>query len=110
MNGSEPDPDYDLRQIALMEEQLSQFEAGRIALPHLIAGLKALLSCMRTLGQDWKESFQKEWWTLEQVHAVALDRKETVLSLEDLTLIKEATGNLRTLIADVRERLEPSQS
>jgi len=59
-----------------MQLQLDQFEAGTITLSHLIAGLNALLACVRTLGKDWKDAFTSEWWTLEQVHAVALDRKE----------------------------------
>ena len=104
------DSDYDARQFSLMEEQLSQFESGRIALPHLISGLKALQNCLRATSEDWIKEFTSEWWTLEQVHAVALDRKMTAMSSEDLVLIREAVANLRTLIARARETQARSQN
>jgi hypothetical protein len=96
------DKDYDQRQLELMQLQLDQFEAGTINLSHLITGLNALLASVQTLGKDWKEAFKSDWWTLEQVHAVALDRKKTALSSEDHLLIKEAISHLRTLIASPR--------
>jgi hypothetical protein len=106
LDESKSDFDYDLRQITLMEEQLSQFESGRITLSHLITGLNALQNCLRTVSRDWKKVFTGEWWTLEQVHAVSLNRKETMMSSEDLALVKGAVDNLRKLIIQAKEKLE----
>ena len=100
------DNNFDLRQLEAMRLQLTQFETRTITLSHLIAGLKALLASMRTFGKDWKETFESEWWTLEQVYAVALDRKKTELSPEEDALIKEATGKLRTVVSNALEQLE----
>lgn len=94
--------DYDFRQLTLIEEQLSQFEKGEIKLPHLISGLESLRDCLRTIDEDWKKKFTGEWWTLEQVHAVALDRKKTAFSPEDLALIREAVTNLKALVASAK--------
>jgi len=108
MNESDSNFDYDLRQIVLMEEQLSQFESGSLTLSHLVAGLKSLQNCLRTVNEDWKKNFVSEWWTLEQVHAVALDRQKTEFSSADLALLKEATANLRALTASAKEELKHS--
>jgi chorismate mutase len=105
-NFNKSDIDYDLRQIDLIDEQLSQFDDRRIDLSHIIAGLKSLQGCLRTSDQNWKKSFTGEWWTLEQVYAAALDRKKTAFSDEDLALIKEATANLQMLVNQEKERLK----
>jgi hypothetical protein len=103
MRESESNFDYDYRQLSLMEEQLSQFDTESIKLPHLISGLKSLRDCLRTVDEDWEKKFTGEWWTLEQVHAVALDRKETTLSSEGLALVKEAVVNLKKLVSSAKE-------
>lgn len=110
MDIPESDFDYDFRQLTLMEEQLSQFESGEIKLPHLISGLKSLRGCLRTIDEGWKKKFTGQWWTLEQVYAVALDRKKTAFSLEDLALIKEAVTNLKTLVASAKNGPTPPSS
>jgi hypothetical protein len=110
VNEFESNFNYDFRQLSLMEEQLSQFESNKIKLPHLISGLKSLRDCLRTIDEDWKKKFTGEWWTLEQVYAVAIDRKKTNLSSEDLTLVKEAIGNLRILVASAKDRSQGSSN
>lgn len=106
MDESKSNCDYDFRQLCLMEEQLSQFESGKIELPHLISGMKSLRDCLRTIDEHWKKTFTGEWWTLEQVYAVALDRKKSTLSLEDLSLIRDAIANLKALVISAKDRLE----
>src|ERR1035438_5519099 len=99
----ERDHDYDLRQLALLEAQLSQFESGQIQLAYLIRGLDALLNCLRTVDQGWKGTFKSEWWTLEQVYAVALDRKTNPLSPENLPMVNGAVQALKRLVAEQRQ-------
>jgi len=110
MDKTESSSDYDFRQLSLMEEQLYQFESGKIKLAHLIVGLKSLRDCLRTIDEDWEMKFTAEWWTLEQVHAVALDRKKATFSVEDLALIKDAVTNLKALIVSVKNGLKPPPS
>ena len=50
--------------------------------------------------EEWKEAFQSEWWTLEQVYAVALDRGQDPMSGEGGAMVREATARLRDLLAD----------
>lgn len=101
---TDTDYDYDLRQIDLMDSQISRFEAGDVSRGQLINDLDSLLLCLRTVDQDWKDSFKSEWWTLEQIHAVALDRKQTLLSSESQNLLTEAIGNLRKLILNAKRK------
>lgn len=95
---ADTDHDYDLRQVDLMESQILRFEAGEISLGQLISNLDSLLLCLKTVDQDWKDSFKSEWGTLEQVYAVALYRKQMSLPPDQEKLIHEALGNLKKLI------------
>jgi hypothetical protein len=90
--------DYNQRQYHLMEEYLHHFEQGELALHHLIKSLEGLLEALQNPDLTWKETFRSEWWTLEQVYAVACDRKEPNLSPESETLINEAISNMKSLL------------
>lgn len=109
MNDTESNFDYDQRQLNLMDEQLSQFESGKIDLQHVISGLKSLQNSLRTIDQHWKEKFTADWWTLEQVYAVSLDRKKTTLSPKDSTLVKQAISNLKNLLASLKKNRNDEQ-
>jgi hypothetical protein len=98
--------EYDLRQVVLMEEQLNQFEDGKITLSHIISGLKSLQNCLTTTSADWRRDFIGEWWNLEQIYAVALDRKRTELSSDERAVINQAIVNLRALVIREKQRLE----
>ena len=104
------DYDYDLRQIALMESRILQFGAGNLSRSRLIDDLDSLLSCLRIIDQNWKDLFKSEWWTLEQIHAVALDRKEASLPPDSQKLLAESLGNLRELILRAKDDLSRSKS
>jgi hypothetical protein len=99
---TDTDYDYDLRQIDLMASQISRFETGDVSQSQLINDLDSLLSCLKTVDQNWKNSFKSEWWTLEQVHAVALDRKQASLPPDSKALLTEALGNLKKLILNAK--------
>lgn len=81
-----------------MEEYLQQFEQGELALHHLIKSLEGLLDVLQNPDLTWKDNFRSEWWTLEEIYAVACDRKEPNLSPESETLINEAVENMKSLL------------
>jgi hypothetical protein len=90
--------DYNQQQYQLMEKYLYQFEQGHLELDRLINVLEALLETLQSPDSTWKENFRSEWWTLEQIYAVACDRKEAYLSQESENLITEAVGNMKSLL------------
>jgi hypothetical protein len=67
---------YDRRQYELMLDRLKGFAFGAVGLPKLIEDLRSLADALEKPAPAWKEDFLSEWWTLEQVYAVALDRGE----------------------------------
>jgi hypothetical protein len=93
--------DYNQRQYQLMKQFITDFEAGTLNIRALIDSLNALLNVLQGASQEWKSSFNAEWWTLEEVYAVALDRGKTRFSQEDEDLIFEAITNMRRLLEEV---------
>ncbi len=49
------------------------------------------------------DKFRSEWWTLEQVYAVACDRGETTLNSESENLIYETLENMKNLLKEVTQ-------
>jgi hypothetical protein len=92
--------EYDKRQYDLMAEHLRRFEEGSSNLGTLVAGLDSLMACLEAPDQEWIQRFRSEWWTLEQVYAVALDRGKTELSAEDEALVNEAVAKMKQLLAE----------
>ena len=92
--------DYDNRQYLRMLDQIRDFESKRIDLKHLINGMKFLLSALEKADTTWKSEFQREWGVLEEVYAVALDRKRQ-LTQDDWKLINAAVEAMTQLITRV---------
>lgn len=90
----------DLRQYGLMRKTLSLFEKGETDLPGLIATLDALLAALEDAPEDWRKAFQEEWWTLEQVYAVSLDRGKDAMAGENGSIIQGAVARLKDLVAE----------
>jgi hypothetical protein len=96
---------YDARQLTLMERRIAQFENGEVSRSALIDDLDALLSSLQSTWQPWKEAFKSEWWTLEQISAVALDRGEGGTPEGDRALVTDALIHLKELIEQAKQRL-----
>jgi hypothetical protein len=92
--------DYDNRQYHRMLDQIRDFESKRIDLKHLINGMESLLSALETADATWKSEFQRKWGVLEEVYAVALDRKSQ-LTQDDWKLINTAVVGMKQLITQV---------
>ncbi|MDE5088409.1 MAG: hypothetical protein O4805_15240 [Trichodesmium sp. St16_bin2-tuft] len=94
--------DSDDRQYQLINSYIKEFEEGKLNLRSLIQTLSELLESLTTTDLKWKDAFQSEWWTLEQVYAVAIDRGEAKLGLESQDLVEEAIGNMKHLLVKAK--------
>lgn len=84
-----------------MEQYLQQFDNNNLTLDRLINVLDALLETLQNPDEEWKENFRTEWWTLEQIYAVACDRGETKLNLDSQNLVYETIENMKNLLKEV---------
>jgi len=94
--------EHDCRQYKLIEEHIKEFENGKLKLSQLINAVDGLLGYLKLTEEDWIERFQSEWWTLEQVYAVALDRQETILSSDTQSLVHQTLENMKTLLKEIK--------
>jgi hypothetical protein len=101
--------EHDHRQYELMSLTLRQYEDGTINLPSLVSGLEALLESLEAADREWIDSFRSEWWILEQIYSVAIDRGQTELSAEEEAEINAAITNMRNLMID-RLNAQPDYS
>lgn len=89
----------DLRQYEFMLDRLEAFTRSAISLRKLIEDLRSLVEALELPSPAWKEDFVSEWWTLEQVYAVAIDRNELDhLPAESKELIDRAVASLRGMV------------
>ncbi len=91
--------DYDIRQQNLMIDKIKQFQNEEIHLATLVRDLEALLNALESVPNDWKLAFHEEWWNLEQAYAVALDRNDDSVLIENEELISSSLDNMRKLIS-----------
>ncbi len=91
--------DYDMRQQNLMADKIKQFQNEEIHLGILVRDLEALLNALESVSSGWKSAFHEEWWNLEQVYAVALDRNDDLVLIENEELISSSLENMKKLIS-----------
>ena len=93
--------EYDRRQYDLMLDRLRAFTRGAVSLRKLIEDLRSLAEALEDPPLGWKEDFLSDWWTLEQVYAVAVDRDELDnLSAESQVLIDGAVAALKRVVVE----------
>ncbi len=92
---------YDERQYTLMRNFIHEFEQGNLKIAKLIDNLSGLLDCLEQAEEEWRNAFKSEWWTLEQVYAVACYRGEKILTYESEALVYEAIDNMKSLLERV---------
>ncbi|MEB3311259.1 MAG: hypothetical protein VKJ02_13605 [Snowella sp.] len=88
-------------QYLLIDQYLQQFDENKLPFDRLISVLDALLETLQVSDDEWKEKFRSEWWTLEQVYAVACDRGETTLNIESQNLVCETLDNMKKLLKEL---------
>jgi hypothetical protein len=91
------------RPYLLIRKCLQQFDNNELTFDRLIHELEAVLETFPNSDEKWKEKFKSEWWTLEQVYAVACDRGETTLNPESENLVHETLNNMKELLKDVTQ-------
>lgn len=60
--------EYDLRQIRLIEKEISLFENREISLFSLVCDLGGLLNALESVSDSWKDDFQADVNILEIIH------------------------------------------
>jgi hypothetical protein len=93
--------EYDQRQYNLMKRCLEGFENSNLNLRVLIDSLRGLLNVLQEVDAEWVASFRREWWTLEQIYAVASDRGQFELSQADQDSVNKTIGEMKQLLASV---------
>ena len=58
-----------------MYECLKGFEVGNVNLRVLISSLRGLINVLQEPEDEWKTSFLCEWWTLEEIYSLELQKK-----------------------------------
>jgi hypothetical protein len=82
----------------IFEKKIEDFENGKLELGRFISAVDSLIS-LESLDEQWSDTFRSEWWTLEQVYSVSLDRGKTTLTTEYIVLIDEAIRNMKSLLS-----------
>jgi hypothetical protein len=93
--------EYDQRQYQLMQECLKGFGTGNLNLRVLIDSLRGLINFLQEPKEEWKSSFNKEWFNLEEIYSIASDRDEVHLSQEDQNLVYETIDQMKKLLLEV---------
>ena len=79
-------------------QSLQGYRSGRVTLRRLIDDLDEVWS--HVPKSEWSEHFRSQWWVLEEIYAVALDRRELdQLSLDDQKSIGTALDELGRLLS-----------
>jgi hypothetical protein len=90
--------EHDQRQYLLMKQCIRGFEIGSLNLRVIIDSLKGLLNALQEPTLEWKDSFNREWWTLEEIYAFASDQEQEFLSQEDQDAVYKAIDNMKNLL------------
>jgi hypothetical protein len=90
--------DYDKRQLELMLKKIILYRRDALILSNLINDLGSLVDVLETVDESWKEELRSWLWDLEEIYAVALDRKQQSLDAEDSRIIENALDKIELLI------------
>ena len=90
---------YNEKQYKLIAKYLEKFEKQELKINMFINVIDALLETLEQPDEEWKETFRSEWWTLEEIYAVTLDRGEIPLAPEEYRgFINETIKNMKSLL------------
>lgn len=90
----------DLQQdlIKQMLQSVTVVPGDVLSLGKIVDSLDTQCASLHEAGEDWKRSFGEQWSVLEEVLAVALDRKQELLDEDSVRLIADANAALATLL------------
>jgi hypothetical protein len=81
-----------------MLEAIDDYKNKNLGLRQLISNLEGLHNLLEHPHENWTNDFYRGWMPLEEVYAVALDRKKSELDEHSQSTIKGALEKLEELI------------
>lgn len=91
------------REIADLDSLLTGFRSGKVSLSNLIDEVPGVVKRIDLTDPTWHDRFVGYWWTLEQVHAEAIDLGESSrLPSDRRTVVDEAIDGMIDLVAEVK--------
>lgn len=92
--------DKEWRHLQQMRKSLASRRDSVESLGRLISELESLCVLLETPTSSWRDSFQEQWGTLEEVFAVMLDRDASTMDDEGAKLVADAVMRLEILVND----------
>jgi len=92
--------EYNQRQYRLMRQRLASLDSGQLDIGTLISDVEALLGYLENEDPAWRSAFSAELETLEEWHAVSLDRVQSIHTLGGNQRIANAIEMLKKLLVD----------
>jgi hypothetical protein len=92
------DHDLERRHLQQMQLSLGSYPASVSSLGRMVAELEALYALLGGRDDTWKKRFYEQWASLEEVFAVALDRKTETLDEEGDRIVCAAISELRVIV------------
>lgn len=89
---------YNVRLYRRMLQAITDYQSKSLALRQLISNLEGLHGLLENPDENWSHSFYKSWIPLEEVYAVALDRAQSELDEQSLSIIRLSLDKLREVI------------
>ncbi len=84
-----------------MKYRIQNFEKTTPFLDNLLditKSLEELLSSLKNIDDDWKTAFQTEWWELELISAILMDKEIDEISETGKQKISQALENMQAMI------------
>ncbi|WP_017327100.1 hypothetical protein [Synechococcus sp. PCC 7336] len=89
---------YDQRQYILMRQCLEGFESGNVKINVLINSLRGLIDVLEEPEKEWKTSFSRAWWVLEEIYSITSARGETHFSEANQKEIWQAVDQMKNML------------
>ncbi|OGT04882.1 MAG: hypothetical protein A2Z65_12955 [Gallionellales bacterium RIFCSPLOWO2_02_58_13] len=81
-----------------MLQAIDDYQSKSLGISQLISDLEGLHNFLDHPDENWINNFYQYWMPLEEIYAVALDRKQSEFDEHSQTIIGQSLGKLKELI------------
>lgn len=92
---------FDIHQVTLIKERILSFQKCNPDLKELLSltrSLEELLISLKNVNKQLKENLITEWWELELISSVMMDREVDIISEESKQTVFVALENMLNMI------------